>query len=115
MARLQHFAEALGQAGRTKNFAKEQDRAAGILNLRDVAKGAAEFSVTRELVGSGIQPGVDRGIGHAEFGLQFAGIPWRIVDQESRVDPEKAGQQIARSIGHVRARAAFDLGEVGLT
>ena len=40
--------------------------------------------------------------------------PGGIVHQESRVDAEKTCKQFARSVGHVRARAAFDLRKVRL-
>ena len=44
--RLQDFAEPLGQAGRAKNFTEEQNRAARIGDLRDIAEGTGEFRIT---------------------------------------------------------------------
>jgi hypothetical protein len=110
----QHFAETLGEAGSAKNFGEKQDRAARIGDLRDVAEGACQFDIAGELVGADVQPGVDGGIGHAKFGLQFTGIAWWIIDQESWIDAKESSQQIARSVGHVRTRTAFDLGKISL-
>jgi hypothetical protein len=112
--RLQDFAEPFGQARGAKNFAEKQNRAARIGDLRDIAEGTGELRITRKLVSSGVKPGVDRGVGSAKLRLQFAGIAWGIVHQESGIDAEKAGQQISGSAGHVRTCAAFDLRQIGL-
>ena len=111
---LEHFGEAIGQAGSAENFAKKQNRAAGIGDLRDGAKGTGKFGIGGELVGTGVEPRINRRVAGAQFGLQFAGIAWRIIDQESRIDPEETGQQIARGVGHVRTRSAFNLRKVSL-
>ena len=67
-----------------------------------------------ELVGAGKQPGIDGGVFGAKVGLQFAGKARGIVDQEAWENAEETREQFAGSIGHVRARAVFDLRKVSL-
>ena len=74
--RPQDFAEALGKTGRAKNFSKEEQRGARVFLLRNGAQGMGEFGVRAELIGTGEEPGIHTGVGHAQFGLQFAGIAW---------------------------------------
>ena len=92
---VQHFAEPLGEAGRAKNLSKEQERGARVVFLSDGANGVRELRIRIELFRTRIEPRVDRGVRHAQLGLQFAGIARRIIHQEPRINAEEACQQLS--------------------
>jgi len=112
--RLQNLAEALGQARRAKNFTEKKKGAARIRFLCNREKRALELRVRGELVSSGVEPGVYRGVCHTKLGLQFARKALRIVDQKARINTEEACQQFARGIRQMGPGAIFDLRKVSL-
>jgi len=112
--RVQNFAQAIGETRSVKDFAEEQKGGAGIGNFGDGEKRPFELSVGGELVSAGIQPGVYSDIGGAQFGLQFAREARGIAHQETGVDAEETGKELAGSAGHVRACAVFDLRKIRL-
>jgi hypothetical protein len=88
----QNFAEALGEAGRAKNFSEEQKRGARVALPSDNLYGIGKVRVHAELVRASIKPSVHGRVGHAQDGLQVPGIARRIIYQESRKHAEEAGQ-----------------------
>src|ERR1700730_1218634 len=114
LGRMQNFAETLGETRRAKNFGKKQKRAAGIFHFCDGQKAAAKLWVGGELLGGGIEPGVDLGVHDAQGRLQLGRVAFRIVHQKTGIDAEETSEKRARAVRQVRARAAFDLREVGL-
>lgn len=66
------------------------------------------------MIGAGKEPSIDGGVFGTKNGLQFAGEARGVVDKEAWKDAEKAREQFAGGIGHVRACTVFNLREVGL-
>jgi hypothetical protein len=114
LGRMQNFPEPLGKSGRAKNFRKEQKRPARIFVLRDRQEAAAKLRISGKLFGGSEKPGVNLGVNDTQRGLQLRRIAFRVVHQKTRIDAKETGQQRARAVREVRARATLDLREVRL-
>src|SRR5271154_5270411 len=115
LARMQNFPETIRQARRAKNFSEQQKRPARIFVFRDHQKTAAKLRIGGELFRTGVEPGIDLGVDRAESGLQLRRVAFRIVHQKTRIDAEETREQRTSPVREVRARAALNLREVGLT
>ena len=114
LRRMQNLAEPFGETGRAENFRKQQKSATRIFDFRDDQEGAAEFRVGGKLLSAGVEPGIDLGVDDAERRLQLGRVAFRVVHEKTGVDAEETREERARAMSQVRARAAFDLREVGL-
>ena len=60
------------------------------------------------------QPDIELAFRGAQVGHQFGVVALGVIHQKSGMHLEELGQQGARGLRHVTARAAFDLRDVGL-
>jgi hypothetical protein len=114
LGRMQNLPETIRQARRAKNLRKEQKRPARIFVLRNRQEAAAKLRIAGKLFGSSEKPGVNLGVNDTQRRLQLRRIAFRIVHQKTGIDAEETGQQRARAVREVRARATLDLREVRL-
>src|SRR5260370_10271599 len=110
----QNLAEPVRQARRAKNLREQQKRVPRILYLGNRPECFTELRIGRELLDSGVKPGIHLGVRHAKLGLQRRGVPVRIVHEKTGIDAEEAREQFARGVRDVRPCAALDLREVCL-
>src|SRR5713226_1958939 len=110
----QNLAEPVRQARRAKNLREQQKRVPRILHLGNRPECFTELRIGRELLDSGVKPGIHLGVRHAQLGLQRRGVPVRVVHEKTGIDAEEAREQFARGVRDVRPGAALDLREVRL-
>ena len=81
---------------------------------RDQQQRVTYLGVAGEFLGAVYEPKVEAILHRTEIAGQLGMVALGIVDEVSRMHFEEAGQQHARRVGEVRARAAFYLREIGL-